>query len=72
MVRCGTCKLGSSGLLVIAPLRQTLPGSLLHNLRKRKMGGPITNWIQSFVGLRSTTLRLLDYAEDYDINTGIP
>lgn len=45
---------------------------LLHNLRKRKIGGAIAKWIESFVSQRATTLKLPDHSEDFVINTGIP
>lgn len=45
---------------------------LLHNLRKRKMGGPMLQWISSFLQDRTTTLKLVDFASSQlSVNIGI-
>ena len=46
---------------------------LLHNLRKRRIGGAIVRWVQSFISEQSTRIELPDYrSKDYTISTGIP
>ena len=46
---------------------------LLHNLCKRKIGGPILQWISSFLQDRSTTLKLVDFtSSQLSVNNSIP
>ena len=46
---------------------------LLHNLRKRRIGGRALEWIRSFLSERQTKLKLSDGAEAcYDTPSGIP
>lgn len=45
---------------------------LLHNLRKRRVGGAILGWIKSFLSNRKTILRVTDCSKKYSIQTGIP
>ena len=46
---------------------------LLHNLRKRRISGPVAKWVASFLVGRKTRIRLPDYkSAPIDTNTGIP
>lgn len=46
---------------------------LLHNLRKRKIDGDTVGWIASFLGNRTTTVRMGDIeSEPYTVAVGIP
>lgn len=46
---------------------------LIHNLQKKGVPIPIVRWIQSFLSLRSTSIRLGDYTTTQsDIEIGIP
>ena len=46
---------------------------LLHNLRKRRIGGPVLGLIQSFISDRKTKLRMPDHMTDWiETGTGIP
>lgn len=46
---------------------------LLHNLRKRRIGGDTARWIRSFLQDRKSTLKLPDWQSPiFDIDTGIP
>ena len=46
---------------------------LLHNLRKRRLGGAISSWVASFIQDRTTVLRLPEFSTDkLSVRTGIP
>lgn len=41
---------------------------LLHNLRKRRVGGPVAKWTAAFIAHGCTTLRLPDHEAEYVID----
>jgi len=46
---------------------------LLHNLKKRRIGGNMANWILSFLSDRSTIISLPEFiSEVFKTGTGIP
>ena len=46
---------------------------LLHNLRKRRIGGNIAKWIESFLQERKTTIAMPDYtSQPFTTNVGVP
>jgi hypothetical protein len=45
---------------------------LIHNLRKRSIGGVTADWIESFLKDRSSVLKIPDFTtEPFEVGTGI-
>lgn len=68
-------KLTSSLLLldVLGAFDNVSHQRLLHNLRKRRIGSTMVDWIGSFISNREAKLRLPDYTTDWmKTGTGIP